>query len=173
MTNNYPMMLKELKLKVTPKRLAILDFLASSGSYVSPEEVHQDLRERFTRIGLPTVYRNLDELAMGGIVSKIIHPNRQLYYYYCLNSEHHHHFICLTCRKVMDLHICSLKGLEEEINKQAGGKVESHILQVNGLCETCYARDNAPRHIVKKSKSETGEKKLSADSMENLKMGLE
>jgi Fur family zinc uptake transcriptional regulator/Fur family ferric uptake transcriptional regulator len=145
MIHNYPMMLKELKLKVTPKRLAILDFLSSTGSYVSPEEVHQDLRERFTRIGLPTVYRNLDELASGGIVSKIIHPNRQLYYYFCLNSKHHHHFICLTCRKVMDLHICSVKGLEEEINNQVKGKVESHILQVNGLCEGCYARDNAGR----------------------------
>ena len=149
MRHNYPLMLKELKLKVTPKRLAILDFLAGSGSYVSPEEVHQDLRERFARIGLPTVYRNLDELAAGGLVSKIIHPNRQLYYYFCLNSNHHHHFICLTCRKVMDLHICSVKGLEEEINKQVKGKVESHILQVSGLCETCYSRDSAGQAVKK------------------------
>jgi len=144
MTNNYPLMLKELQLKVTPKRMAILEFLAQTGTYVSPEEVHQKLQEQFACIGLPTVYRNLDELAAGGIVSKIIHPNRQLYYYFCPNSNHHHHFICLSCRKVIDLHICLVEGLEEEINNQVIGKVVSHILQVNGFCRSCCAKDQGP-----------------------------
>jgi Fe2+ or Zn2+ uptake regulation protein len=141
MFSDYPLMLKELRLKVTPKRLAILDFLARTGTYVSPEEVRQNLLEQFASIGLPTVYRNLDELASGGIIAKIIHPNRQLYYYFCPNSNHHHHFICVSCRKVTDLHICAVKGLEEEINVQVGGKVMSHILQVNGLCRRCYEKD--------------------------------
>lgn len=141
MAHNFPLMLKELQLKVTPKRIAILDFLARSGTYVNPEEVRQKLKEQFASIGLPTVYRNLDELAAGGIVSKIIHPNRQLYYYFCSNSDHHHHFICLSCRKVMDLEICSVKGLEDEINDQVRGKVMSHILQVNGLCRKCCGKD--------------------------------
>jgi Fur family transcriptional regulator, ferric uptake regulator len=122
MAHDFSLMLKELQLKVTPKRLAILDFLARTGTYVNPEEVRQQLKEQFASIGLPTVYRNLDELAAGGIVSKIIHPNRQLYYYFCSNSDHHHHFICLSCRKVMDLEICSVQGLEAEVNDQIGGK---------------------------------------------------
>lgn len=141
MAHDFPLMLKELQLKVTPKRIAILDYLARTGTYVNPEEVRQKLKEQFASIGLPTVYRNLDELAAGGIVSKIIHPNRQLYYYFCSNSDHHHHFICLSCRKVMDLEICSVKGLEAEINDQVRGKVVSHILQVNGLCRKCCAKD--------------------------------
>jgi len=147
--HDFPLMLKELQLKVTPKRIAILDYLARSGTYVNPEEVRQKLKEQFASIGLPTVYRNLDELAAGGIVSKIIHPNRQLYYYFCSNSDHHHHFICLSCRRVMDLEICSVKGLEDEINDQVRGKVMSHILQVNGLCGSCCAKDKdagADRH---------------------------
>jgi len=141
MPHDYPNMLKELRLKVTPKRLAILDFLARTGTYVSPEEVRQNLQGLFGSIGLPTVYRNLDELATGGIVSKIIHPNRQLYYYFCANSNHHHHFICISCREVRDLQICAVKGLEEEINEQVRGKVISHILQVNGLCKTCCEKE--------------------------------
>jgi len=149
MAHDFQLMLKELQLKVTPKRIAILDFLARSGTYVNPEEVRQKLKEQFASIGLPTVYRNLDELAAGGIVSKIIHPNRQLYYYFCSNSDHHHHFICLSCRKVIDLKICSVKGLEAEINDQVRGEVVSHILQVNGLCRRCCAKEKgipADRH---------------------------
>jgi len=139
--HDFPMMLKELQLKVTPKRMAILDFLAGASTYVSPEEVRQKLQAQFTSIGLPTVYRNLDELAAGGIISKIIHPNRQLYYYFCPNIHHHHHFICLSCRRVEDLQICTVKGFEEEISGRIKGKVLSHILQVNGLCQGCSARD--------------------------------
>jgi Fe2+ or Zn2+ uptake regulation protein len=141
MAHDFPLMLKELQLKVTPKRIAILDLLARSGTYVNPEEVRQKLKGQFASIGLPTVYRNLDELAAGGILAKIIHPNRQLYYYFCSNNDHHHHFICLSCRKVMDLEICAVKGLEDEINDQVRGKVMSHILQVNGLCRQCCAKD--------------------------------
>ena len=141
MAHDFPMMLKELQLKVTPKRMAILDFLAGASTYVSPEEVRQKLQAQFTSIGLPTVYRNLDELAAGGIISKIIHPNRQLYYYFCPNIHHHHHFICLSCRRVEDLQICTVKGFEEEIGGRIKGKVLSHILQVNGLCQGCSARD--------------------------------
>jgi len=143
MPHDFPMMLKELQLKVTPKRMAILDFLALASTYVSPEEVRETLRERFTSIGLPTVYRNLDELATGGIISKIIHPNRQLYYYFCPNNHHHHHFICLSCRRVEDLHICAVKGFEEEISGRIKGKVLSHIVQVNGLCQGCSALDES------------------------------
>lgn len=150
MSNDYPMMLKELRLKVTPKRLAILDFLARTGTYVSPEEVRQNLLEQFASIGLPTVYRNLDELALGGIIAKIIHPNRQLYYYFCPNSNHHHHFICLSCRTVTDLQICAVKGLEEEINDQVGGRVMSHILQVNGLCRRCYEKEKGSGNNLSK-----------------------
>ncbi|HTP65594.1 MAG TPA: Fur family transcriptional regulator [Geobacteraceae bacterium] len=141
MALDFPAMLKELQLKVTPKRVAILEILARTGSFLSPEEVRRKLQEQFARIGLPTVYRNLDELAAGGIIAKIIHPNRQLYYYLCPNSDHHHHFVCLSCHRVLDLEICSITGLEDEINAQVKGKVISHILQVNGLCASCHARE--------------------------------
>ena len=129
--------LKGLKLKATPKRLAILDLLAWESSYISPEEIWRKLQEQFNRIGLPTVYRNLEELAAGGVISKVIHPNRQLYYYFCPNQNHHHHFVCLGCRRVEDMNYCGMESLEKEISEKIGGIVLSHIIQVNGLCNSC------------------------------------
>ncbi|WP_243372753.1 transcriptional repressor [Geotalea sp. SG265] len=133
MPENFAHNLKDLKLKATPKRLAILSLLAEELSYASPEEVWRKLRRNFASIGLPTVYRNLEDLANGGLITKVIHPNRQLYYYFCPNSHHHHHFICLSCRKVEDINFCGM----EEIEKKVDGTVLSHIVQVNGLCRDC------------------------------------
>lgn len=133
MSGKFNQCLKELKLKATPKRLAILSLLAEELSYASPEEVWRKLQMNFGSIGLPTVYRNLEELANGGLITKVIHPNRQLYYYFCPNSHHHHHFICLSCRKVEDVDFCGMEGIEKKVN----GTVLSHIVQVNGLCRDC------------------------------------
>ncbi|UFS71802.1 transcriptional repressor [Geomonas sp. RF6] len=131
--------LKALQMKATPKRVAILEALQDEQRYASPEELWQRLRPRFIRIGLPTVYRNLEDLAASGVISKVIHPNRQLYYYFCPNRDHHHHFVCLSCRKVEDLPSCTLEPMEREITARTGGKVLSHIVQFNGLCGKCMS----------------------------------
>lgn len=137
MDDSFALKLKELSMKVTPKRLAILDILDEEPVYVSPEEIWEKMKERFARIGLPTVYRNLEELSMGGVITKVIHPNRQLYYYLCRNRRHHHHFICVSCRKVEDLDMCGIKGMEKSIEKTVRGTVLSHLVQINGLCNRC------------------------------------
>lgn len=136
MMHCFDALLRELNLKITPKRRAILDILAGEGGYASPEEIWRKLRLRFARVGLPTVYRNLDELAEGGVVTTILHPDRKLYYYYCGNPSHHHHFVCLSCRRVEDVAFCGLA----EIEKRVGGRVVSHILQVNGYCRHCLEK---------------------------------
>lgn len=129
--------LKEVGMKATPKRLALLEALNALSCYASPEELWRKVRDRFERLGLPTVYRNLEELAQSGVLSKVIHPNRQLYYFFCGNRTHHHHFVCLSCRRVEDLPACGIEALANEVQKNYGGRVISHILQLNGLCRTC------------------------------------
>lgn len=141
MNAQYSQTLKSLNLKATPKRLAILALLGEEMTYASPEEIRQKLKGRFGRIGLPTVYRNLEELAAGGVITKVIHPNRQLYYHFCPNRSHHHHFVCLACRRVEDVAVCGLEEIERDIGERIGGKVLSHLIQVNGLCRDCSATE--------------------------------
>ena len=137
MKKNLKELLAELRLKATPKRLAILDILAEASTYLSPEEVWKALGKRFANIGLPTVYRNLEQLSNGSLISKILHPDRKLYYYYCRNDRHHHHFICTGCRKVEDLFSCGAEKIEDEVRTRLKGSVVSHLLQVYGLCSNC------------------------------------
>ena len=129
--------LKNIGLKITPKRLAIIDILARELRYLSAEEVWNVMKDRFKQIGLPTVYRNLEDLSQGGLIIKIIHPDRKLYYYYCHNTNHHHHFVCVSCRKVQDLEFCGEEQIIKEVEDTLKGKVVSHLFQVYGLCREC------------------------------------
>jgi Fe2+ or Zn2+ uptake regulation protein len=134
-------LLKRLKLKSTPKRLAILEVLDEEHVYLSPEDIWTRLKSRFRSIGLPTVYRNLEDLHSNSVISRIIHPDRKLYYYFCRNLKHHHHFICVSCRKVEDIDFCAEKQIERLVEHGIKGRVLSHIMQINGLCGTCLTKE--------------------------------
>lgn len=129
--------LKSLNLKATPKRLAILEIMEGLDQFISADGLWVRLKERFGRIGLPTVYRNLDELCRSGIITQVMQPDRKLYYYLCSNRAHHHHFICTACRRVEDLDYCGSDVIESEVARRLKGRVTSHVLQVYGLCEAC------------------------------------
>jgi len=138
--DEVPHTLRKLNLKITPKRVAILEILMKESVYLSPDDIWKKMKKRFVKIGLPTIYRNLEELSEKNIISKVTHSDRQLYYYLCQNQSHHHHFICLSCRRVEDINLCGAKKAEREVEKNIGGKVLSHILQINGLCKSCLKK---------------------------------
>jgi Fe2+ or Zn2+ uptake regulation protein len=137
---DFPQLLKSLQLKVTPQRLAILESMLAASTYLSPEEVQSQVQLRTaSKVGLPTIYRNLEELSAQGVISKILHPNRQLYYYFCANRDHHHHFVCLACRTVQDIHDCACAELAGKID----GEVELQIMQALGTCRRCVSSNAA------------------------------
>lgn len=140
MPSDFPQLLKNLQLKVTPQRLAILEIMRVARTYLSPEEVQSQVQLRTaSKVGLPTIYRNLEELSGQGVISKILHPNRQLYYYFCANRDHHHHFVCLSCRTVQDIHDCGCAELAGKID----GQVELQIMQALGTCRRCVGSSAA------------------------------
>ncbi len=139
MARHFDTLLRELKLKVTPQRLAILKILDAESIYLTPEEIWKHMKRMSAKSGLPTVYRNLEELSACGVLIKIVHPDRRLYYYFCRNSLHHHHFVCISCRKVEDLSFCGMDAINKEVKKNLKGAVVSHLMQVYGRCSDCLA----------------------------------
>ncbi|MCX7769717.1 MAG: transcriptional repressor [Proteobacteria bacterium] len=139
--NNYSHILRNLKLKVTPKRLEILNILGKRRYFMSPEEIWKEMKIKFKKIGLPTVYRNLEEMAEGGVIFRVIHTDRQLYYYLCNNKNHHHHFVCLSCKRVYDIDYCPEIKIVEFVREILKGSIISHLFQVNGFCSNCLNKD--------------------------------
>lgn len=129
--------LRQLRFKVTPQRLEVMQCLGDEQSYLSADEVWNRIKPRLGSISLPTVYRILDELAENGVITRIFRSDRKQYYFLCSNQGHHHHFVCDSCRRVEDINLCCLEGVAQEIARNSGGSVTSHILQINGLCGVC------------------------------------
>lgn len=134
----YLQTLKNNKLKITPRRKATINLFKESGVCMGPSDVYKKLKNKLPTLGLPTVYRILDELSKVGILIQSLSNDRQLRYALCtLPNEHHHHFTCRKCHKVEEVEYCNIKDVSRFIENRLNAKVEAHQLQIEGLCSKC------------------------------------
>lgn len=106
--------------------------------YLGPYEIREMLAKLSLRVGLPSVYRILEELESAGILVKIENRNRQLYYSLCRRPWiDHHHFVCSKCNKVEEVEFCNFPEIARFIEKKLKGKVQYHSLHIEGLCSEC------------------------------------
>ncbi len=135
---SYIQVLKDNRLKITPRRKAIIDIFMKCNAHMSPYDVYTKLKKKLSIIGLPTIYRILVEFENAGILVQSLSENRQLRYALCtLPNKHHHHFTCRKCRRVEEVDFCDFKGVSRFIENKLNAKVEAHQLQIEGLCSRC------------------------------------
>ena len=139
---NYWNILKQNEMKLTPKRKAIISFLHEEWKYYTPTEIWEELKKEFSKLGLPTVYRILQQLQQIGVVGQLLSNDNQFYYYLCPDPKdhHHHHFICTNCRKVECLHYCDFSNISETVQRDLGGEAINHFMQIEGLCADCLKK---------------------------------
>jgi len=136
--NDYLTALKENQLKITPRRKAVIELFLKEKRYLGPSDIKGMLGKMLLKVGLPSVYRILEELESAGILVKIEHQNRQLYYSLCRKPRtDHHHFICRRCNKVEEVEFCNFREISQFIEKKLNGKVQHHSLHIEGLCSEC------------------------------------
>jgi Fe2+ or Zn2+ uptake regulation protein len=137
--DGYIARLKKNGNRVTPKVLAVIELFLKRKSILDPVQVRAGLQKQFKSIGLPTIYRILENLASCGILVTAASEDRQLRYFICLGIEtgHHHHFICRKCGKVEEVNLCLMHEVSKYVKRQLKATVQSHFLQIEGLCEKC------------------------------------
>ncbi|MFA6358022.1 MAG: Fur family transcriptional regulator [Candidatus Omnitrophota bacterium] len=136
--NNYLITLKENHLKITHRRKAVIELFLKEGRYLGPYEIRDRLKKIHLKVGLPSVYRILEEFEKAGILVKVEHKSRQLYYSLCKNPyKDHHHFICRECNKVEEVEFCNFQEISRFIEKKLNAKVQYHSLHIEGLCSKC------------------------------------
>jgi Fur family transcriptional regulator, ferric uptake regulator len=137
--DHYIARLKKNGHRITPKVRAVIELFLKRKTILDPLEVQAALRMRFKGVGLPTVYRILENLASSGILVTAASEDRQLRYFICqgIESGHHHHFICRKCGKVEEVDLCLMEDVSKYVKRHLKATVQSHFLQIEGLCSQC------------------------------------
>ena len=122
--------------KLTAPRRAVLDVVAGMSQSLSPAEIYQRARRRYSRLGLVTVYRTLDILVEAGVLRRI-HMEGGCHGYAPAETAHGHHLICSSCNQVIEFGGCDLQDLFKSVARKTGFRIEGHWLQVSGRCPKC------------------------------------
>ncbi len=136
---------RNFKKKATSSRCAIVEVFEEEGKHLSAEEVYECLRARKRKIGIATVYRNLDLFLRMGILRKVNFGDGREHYEMVPQSLQHHHLICTRCGKVMDCQSVAdeeafFERLIDAFESQHHFHVETYHVYFYGLCAQCQDR---------------------------------
>ena len=124
-------------LKATFPRLKILDiFRKAEQRHLSAEDVYRALIGENVEIGLATVYRVLTQFEQAGILARSQFDSGKAVFE--LNDgDHHDHLICTSCGKIIEFENCEIEKLQEEVAARNGFTIQTHRLELYGLCSRC------------------------------------
>lgn len=130
--------LKEHNVRITPQRHAIIEFLIKTETHPTADEIYQELVTDFPNMSVATVYNNLRLLTRMNLVNELKYFDTSSRFDF--NSTRHYHAICSICGKVTDFQYPGLDDVEIVASNLTGYDVDTHRLEIYGICPTCQAR---------------------------------
>lgn len=124
---------RNIGFKLTPQRIAILDYLEGNAEHPSAEDIYSAVRRKFPTMSFSTVYSTLTALKERGAIKELtLDPDKKRY---DPEMEDHNHLICISCKRIVDLsgeHRINLSKSEQ----RDFSVLNSHV-EVSGLCREC------------------------------------
>lgn len=120
----------------TRQRRALREHLEASDSFVSAQQLHDDLRAGGERIGLATVYRALQAMSDSGEVDSLRTDDGETRYRKC-GPRHHHHLVCRECGLTVELDGPSVEVWATKVAKDNDFSDVKHVVELFGLCAGC------------------------------------
>lgn len=128
--------LREVDLRATPARLAVMNFLEKTDKPVDVGSVIDYLNTNGIETDPTTVFRMMNTLTQKGITTPVQFQEGKTRYELSSRKDHHH-LICKNCGKIEDVLDIIIPALEKEIRNKSGFKVLRHSLEFFGVCLTC------------------------------------
>ena len=126
---------KEKKLKLTPQRLAVYNYLMNTCSHPSADVIYKDIHIQYPTMSLATVYKALKTLVEVGLVQEINVGEGN--FRYDGTSYAHPHIQCLKCGKVDDFNGLDLDNLNSLAQKNTNYRIVSNKVYFYGYCKDC------------------------------------
>jgi Fur family ferric uptake transcriptional regulator len=125
--------------RVTGARRTVADLIAQREGHFTAADLLADARARRLTIGRASVFRALDLFTELKALERIDLPSGEHAYVAC-EPAHHHHVVCRACGRVTEVEDAGLATVAAEMARRSGYAIESHRLELFGLCPDCQSR---------------------------------
>ena len=124
---------RALGLKLTPQRIAILDYLKDNSDHPSAEDIYKAIIKLHPTMSFATVYNTLEAIRKkGGVQELTIDPGKKRF---DPDTKPHHHLICNCCKRIVD--IKEDYDLKLPADKLKGFEITGNHVEFYGVCPAC------------------------------------
>jgi len=130
-------------LKLTPQRLAILEYLDGNTDHPSAEDIYRIVSKKYPTMSFATVYNTLGALKQRGHLHELtIDPAKKRF---DPNPKPHHHLMCVRCKKTVDIH----NELKVSLPPVANSSFEiiGYHIEFYGICPRCRKAKEASERL--------------------------
>ena len=129
---------------LTKQGRLIREYLESlGGRHVSVQEIAENLPEK---VGVSTIYRQLERLEEEGLVRKYINDGEPACYQFAGDSSgcHGHlHLKCSVCDRLIHLECEEFDRLAEHLFREHGFRTDPLRTSIYGICKDCLEKETA------------------------------
>ncbi len=119
----------------TKQRKDVFDSIKGENRHFTAEQLMKIMEGNNKKVGLATLYRNLNHLYENGMIGRINNDGVVLY---DGNPEPHDHLHCTVCNKFYDVPKIDID--KENVNKlieSSGMQIENYFVTYEGICKKC------------------------------------
>jgi Fur family ferric uptake transcriptional regulator len=135
-TESLKRLIRDMDLKVTDQRMAILESLSRGRAHVTAQEVYEKVRRQHPEMGFATVYRFLRSLSEKNFVTEVRMGGLPARYELTPRS-HHDHLTCTKCGQIVEFENRDIEHLQTMVARNNGFQLTGHVLELYGLCPDC------------------------------------
>ncbi|MGH2457615.1 MAG: Fur family transcriptional regulator [Chloroflexota bacterium] len=129
--------LKRHGLRLTPQRLMILELLERASGHIAPEDLYQQVHQRYPMINRSTVHRTLDVLEGLGMV-RHGHVADGAARYHLARDVHHLHLICHRCGQTIEVDDLGVADrFAALLLERFGFRADLTHFPISGACAAC------------------------------------
>ena len=129
--------LREEGFRITPQRIAIVDYLLKTEDHPSAERIHKTIQKKYPMVSLSTVYKTLDLLKEKRLVNEIEVDGEARF---DAHTNDHINLVCMNCGKIEDIDENSLKEIQVRAARKSKYLILKGSFELFGYCSNCKSK---------------------------------
>ncbi len=125
--------------RATSQRMLLLEIVRNSDGHMDADELHRLAQQKYPRISLSTIYRNLQVFKELGLVKDHGFSEHHRHYEVKARSEHHH-LACQECGKIVEFSSPLIRKMLKQTEKEQGFTIGNADIHLTGICPACLSR---------------------------------
>lgn len=129
--------LRDEGFRITPQRVAIVDYLLNTDEHPSAEQIHKVVQKKYPMVSLSTVYKTLELLKEKKIVNEIERGGEARF---DAHTDSHLNLVCIKCGKIQDVDEDSLKDIQAKAARKSKYLILNGNFELYGYCSRCKSK---------------------------------